>query len=181
MKMRLLASMVIVGGILMAAPDQGATSLGDQAIAKRVTHEIRMYPNYSIWDDISFQVANGQVVLTGEVNQPYKKSDIGNVVKRIPGVVSVTNSLKIAPLSNFDDRLRVQVARAIYGDPSFTLYAMEAQPPVHILVDNGHVTLTGVVATQMQKQLAGMRAASAGLSFGPVVNNLQVEHPAKKS
>src|SRR5262249_48608295 len=107
--------------------------------------------------------------------------DIGNIVKGIPGVVSVTNSLKVAPLSNFDDRLRIQVARAIYGDPSFTLYGMQAQPPIHILVDNGHVTLTGFVGTEAQKQIAGMRAASAGLSFGSITNNLQVERPSRKS
>lgn len=178
---KLLAGLAMAGGLLMAAPHQASMPQGDEAIAARVTHEIRMYPQYNIWDDVNFQVANGQVVLSGEVNQPYKKSDIGNIVKRVPGVTSVTNSLKVAPLSNFDDRLRIQVARAIYGDPSFTLYGMQAQPPIHILVDNGRVTLTGVVDTEAQKQIAGMRAASAGLSFGPVTNNLRVERPASKS
>jgi hyperosmotically inducible protein len=181
MKTRLLVSLAMAGGLLMAEPHQVPTPQSDTQIAARVTHEIRMYPRYSIWDDVNFQVANGQVVLSGEVNEPYKKSDIANIVKRVPGVTSVTNDLKVAPLSNFDNRLRIQVARAIYGDPSFTLYGMQAQPPIHILVNNGHVTLTGVVATEAQKQLAGIRAASAGLSFGPVVNNLRVERPARKS
>ena len=58
---------------------------------------------------------------------------------------------------------------------------MQAQPPIHILVDNGHVTLTGVVATESDKQLAGLRAASAGMSFGSITNNLQVERPTAKS
>jgi hyperosmotically inducible protein len=181
MKTRLLASLMVAGGLLMAAPHQAGTPQSDEAIAKQVTHEIRMYPQYGIWDDVNFQVANGQVVLSGEVNEPYKRSDIANIVKRVSGVTSVTNQIKVAPLSPFDNRLRIQVARAIYADPNFTVYAMQAQPPIHILVDNGHVTLAGVVATESQKQLAGMRAASVGLSFGPVINNLQVEHPAKKS
>jgi osmotically-inducible protein OsmY len=181
MKISLPVGLAMAGGLLMAAPHQAPTPQSDTQIAARVTHEIRMYPRYGIWDDVNFQVANGQIVLSGEVSQPYKKADIANIVKRVPGVTSVTNELKIAPLSNFDNRLRIQVARAIYGDPSFTLYSMEAQPPIHILVDNGHVTLTGVVATDAQKQIAGIRAASAGLSFGPVVNNLRVERPARKS
>jgi hypothetical protein len=44
------------------------------------------------------------------------------------------------------------------------------------------VTLSGVVSTDGDKNLAGIRAAGAGMSFGGVVNNLEVEHPsAKKS
>jgi osmotically-inducible protein OsmY len=79
-----------------------------------------------------------------------------------------------------DDRLRLQVAGAIYRDPVLSGYAMLALPPIHIIVENGHVTLTGMVNSAMEKQIAGMRAASS-LSFGPVTNNLVVEHPAKKS
>jgi hyperosmotically inducible protein len=59
-------------------------------------------------------------------------------------------------------------------------YAMQAVPPIHIIVDNGHVTLEGVVRTQMEKNVAGIRASGASLSFGPVVNNLRVEDPSPK-
>ena len=86
------------------------------------------------------------------------------------------------PLSSFDDQLRLRLARAIYSDPALSRYAYMAHPPVHILVDNGRVTLVGVVDTQMEKNIAGMRASGAGLSFGPVVNDLVVENPpARKS
>src|ERR1039457_7056658 len=116
------------------------------------------------------------------VNQPYKKSDVERVVQHIPGVASITNEIAVLPLSSQDDRLRLQVARAIYRDPALSRYAMGALPAIHIIVDNGKVTLTGEVNTAMEKHIAGIRAASAGLSFGPVVNNLIVENPpAKKS
>jgi len=72
------------------------------------------------------------------------------------------------------------VARAIYGYPGFTRYAIQAVPPIHVIVENGHVTLEGVVNNELEKQVAGMRAASAGLSFGPVSNHLQVENPPAK-
>jgi hyperosmotically inducible protein len=101
------------------------------------------------------------------------------IVGGIPGVKSVTNDLQVLPLSNVDDRLRVQVARAIYRDSVLSRYGMQALPPIHIIVDNGHVTLEGVVSTEMEKNVAGIRAGGAGLSFGQVVNNLRVETPSK--
>jgi hyperosmotically inducible protein len=163
-----------------AGPNAGPMT--DADLAKQVRHEILMYSRYSIWDDVNFRVAEGSVELMGAVNQPYKKSDLGRIVQRIPGVASVTNELKVLPLSNNDDRLRMQVARAIYGDTVLSRYRLMAVPPIHIIVDNGHVTLTGVVNNAMEKQVAGIRASGAGLSFGPVTNNLEVENPpAKKS
>jgi hyperosmotically inducible periplasmic protein len=190
MKYGILAQVLLAAGSLVSAgaanaadktpSNPQAVSRSDADLEKQVRHELLMYPRFSIWDDLSFRVANGQVQLSGEVTQPYKKDDMEHLVRRIPGVVNVASDIKVLPLSNFDDRLRLQVARAIYGDPVFTQYAMMALPPVHIIVDNGHVTLTGVVATDMEKIVAGMRATGTGLSFG-VVNNLQVEHPAKKS
>jgi hyperosmotically inducible protein len=151
----------------------------DDDLAKAVRHEVLMYPRYSLWDNINFRVANGNVQLLGEVNQPYKKDDFGRLVKQIPGVEGVTNDLKVLPLSPNDDRLRIQVARAIFRDPSLSRYAMGAVPSIHIIVDNGHVTLTGEVMNNADKQIAGMRASGAGLSFGPVQNNLTVENPGK--
>jgi hyperosmotically inducible protein len=140
-----------------------------------------MYPNYTLWDDVSFRVQNGNVELLGAVNQPYKKTDLQKIVQHVPGVTAVTNELKVLPLSTFDDRLRLQVARAIYRDSALSRYALGAVPAIHIIVDNGRVTLTGNVNSDMEKQIAGMRASGAGLGFGPVVNNITVENPRKKS
>jgi hyperosmotically inducible protein len=151
----------------------------DAAIAAKAVHEIRMYSRYTIWDNINLQVNNGALVLTGQVSQPFKKQDLQRIMQAVPGVTSVTNQLEVLPLSNFDNNLRLRVARAVYSSPSFSRYAMQALPPIHIIVNNGHVSLEGVVSTEFDKNLAGMRASSAGLSFGPVVNNLRVENPAK--
>jgi hyperosmotically inducible periplasmic protein len=169
--------------VIAAASDKSAKApLTGADLEKSVRHEILMYSNYTLWDDISFRVDNGHVSLLGEVSQPYKKSDVERIVQHIPGVASVTNEIKVLPLSMQDDRLRLQVARAIYRDPTLSRYAMGAIPSIHIIVDNGRVTLTGAVNNAMEKQIAGMRASAAGLSFGPVVNNLTVENPpAKKS
>jgi hyperosmotically inducible periplasmic protein len=151
----------------------------DPELANKVAHEIRTYSWFSIWDNVNVRVTNGNVDLTGQVSQPYKKADLQRIVDRLPGVQSVTNDLAVLPLSRMDDQLRVQVARAIYRDNVLSRYAIQPVPPIHIIVDNGHVTLEGVVSTEMEKNIAGIRASGAGLSFGAVVNNLRVETPAK--
>jgi hyperosmotically inducible protein len=178
---RFLMAAALLAGVAAATTKAGANlPQSDSDIAKNVRHEVVMYPRYSIWDDVGFRVVNGNVSLLGEVNQPFKKLDIERLVRNVPGVTSVTNEIKVLPLSSMDDRLRLQVANAIYRDPILSGYAMGAIPPIHIIVENGHVTLTGMVNSDMEKQIAGMRAASS-LSFGPITNNLVVEHPAKKS
>ena len=181
---RYLAAMVLAGAGVAGASSNHQAPAGprtDADLTKAVRHEIAMYPHYSIWDDVSFRVNNGQVELLGAVNQPYKKSDIEHLVQRVRGVAAVSDEIKVLPLSPNDDRLRLQVARALFRDPVLSRYAQGAIPTIHILVDNGHVTLAGVVDTEMDKNIAGIRANGAGLSFGTVTNNLQVEHPSKKS
>jgi hyperosmotically inducible protein len=187
MKSRILDRVVIAAALLAAVGIAGAsTGSGavaprtDEDLAKQVRHEILMYPYYTIWDDVNFRVNHGSVELTGAVSQPYKKFAIEKSVQHVPGVTSVTDRLEVLPLSSMDDRLRLQVARAIYGYPALSRYAQGSLPSIHVIVDNGHVTLTGVVANNFDKQVAGVRANSAGLSFGPVINNLRVENPAKK-
>jgi len=146
-----------------------------------VRHEIVMYGKYSIWDDVGIEVSNGTVHLTGVVTQPYKKADMDRLARNVAGAAQVQDDIRVLPLSPNDDRLRLRIARAIYGDPTMTRYAVEPLKPIHILVENGHVTLTGIVASEFDKQIAGTRASTAGMSFGPIVNRLVVENPATKS
>jgi osmotically-inducible protein OsmY len=167
----LLAGLSLLGGVSYAADDA--------QISRGVFHEIAGYPYYTLWDQIDFTVANGQVELTGAVSQPYKKRDIERLVNKVPGITSVADNIKVLPLSEFDNRLRRVVANAIYRDPVLSRYAGMGWAPIHIIVDNGHVTLTGMVNSDLEKQVAGMRASQA-MTFGAVVNHLVVEHPATK-
>jgi hyperosmotically inducible protein len=176
----MLMAAIVAGAGLAGASTTAAGAANDTAIEKQVVHEILMYPRYTIWDNVGLKVHEGNVELTGVVSQPYKKEDLTRLAKNVPGVASVTNELKVLPLSPFDDELRIRVARAIYGDPILTRYAIQPRGPIHIIVDNGQVTLEGVVGNQMDKQVAGLRANGAGLSFGLVVNNLKVEKPAPR-
>lgn len=152
----------------------------EQAIGRKAVHEVRMYSRYSIWDNVNIRVDGANLVLTGQVSQPFKKSDLQRIMQRIPGVSSVTNNLEVLPLSPNDDRLRLQVARAIYREPVLSRYGLGALPSIHIIVDNGHVTLEGVVDSEAAKNIAGIRANGAGLSFGMATNNLRVENSSNK-
>jgi hyperosmotically inducible protein len=175
-----LTALLAVAGIA-GATTAAVGSYSDADIAAKAVHEIRMYPQYTIWDNVALRVNGGELQLMGQVSQPFKKQDLQRIVQRIPGVASVTNQLEVLPLSPNDDRLRLRVARAIYGDTTLSRYAIQAQPPIHIIVKNGQVSLEGVVNNEMEKNLAYMRASSAGLSFGPVQNNLRVENSKSKS
>lgn len=176
----MLASLLVAAGTAMASTANPADGQTEAQISRKVVHEIRMYSRYTIWDNITVRVHDGDVELQGQVSQPFKKADLGRLAQGVPGVRSVTNEIQVLPTSFFDDRIRLQVARAIYRDPMFSRYAIQAIPPIHIIVDNGHVTLEGVVNNTMEKNVAGIRAGQAGLSFGQVTNNLQVENPGKK-
>jgi hyperosmotically inducible protein len=149
---------------------------GNQSrLVQQVRHELLMLPYYSIFDDLGFRVNGSTVTLVGDVTRPTLKSDAEGVVKRIEGVTQVVNQIKVLPLSNMDWQIRRAVARAIYGDPQIgTRYGYQALPSIHIIVENGNVTLEGVVANQFDKNLINVRANSVPNVF-KVTNNLQVE------
>ena len=140
----------------------------------QVRHELLMLPYLGVFDDLSFQVRGDKVKLMGEVTRPVLKSDAGNVIKRLPGVASVDNEIKVLPLSVLDDQVRWRELRAIYGNSALFRYGQGAIPPIHIIVDTGQVTLEGVVDNQTDKDLAGLAAHSVPGVFS-VTNNLRVK------
>jgi hyperosmotically inducible protein len=114
----------------------------------------------------------------GQVARPTLKSDAENVVKRIEGVERVDNQIQVLPTSPMDDDIRRATYRAIYGNDVLSQYSLRAVPPIHIIVNGGHVTLEGAVARPMDKQIAEMQAKSVPNVFS-VTNNLQVDEPSK--
>ena len=147
----------------------------ENRIAREVRHELVMLPYFSIFDDLAFQIQDSTVTLIGDVVRPTLKSDAENVTKRVEGVTKVVNKINVLPLSPFDNQIRLALARTIYGDPMIgNRYGNRALPSIHIIVNNGHVTLEGVVANQGDKNLINIRANSVPNVFS-VDNRLQVE------
>jgi hyperosmotically inducible protein len=142
---------------------------------QEVRHQLVMLPYYGIFDDLGFTVNGGTVTLVGQVTQPVLKDDAGKVVKKVEGVTNVINNIEVLPLSANDDRIRRGVYRAIYGDPMLsTRYGFRALPSIHIIVKNGNVRLEGVVANEMDRNVAGIRANGVSGAFH-VDNDLRVE------
>ena len=163
--MKLFATVVLLCGLVFGQDQSGKLAIrpgpmdaNEQHIAKEVRHELVMLPYYSIFDDLEFSVNGNNVTLIGAVVNPVMKKDAENVVKHIEGVSSVNNQIKVLPPSPNDDRIRREVARAIYNQDGLYRYFLGAVGSIHIIVDNGHVTLKGVVDNQSDDTMAKLAA-----------------------
>jgi hyperosmotically inducible protein len=152
--------------------------VGQDRISREVRHELVMLPYYGVFDNLGYRVDGGTVSLSGQVTRPTLKSDAENVVKGIEGVTRVDNQIEVLPLSSMDDGIRISTYRTIFGKAGLDRYAMQAVPPIHIVVANGKVTLEGVVATEGDKNQAGIYANTVSGVFS-VTNNLRVEGDRK--
>jgi hyperosmotically inducible periplasmic protein len=190
MKKSLLALLVLPLIFSMAAlaspaiqDNQPSGALNQKSIDriyKEVHHELVMLPFYGVFDNLAYKVdPDGTVTLQGQVARPTLKSDAENSIKHIEGVDKVVNNIEVLPTSMNDDRIRRAAYRAIYSNDVLSQYQMRAVPPIHIIVNNGKITLEGVVARQMEKQIAGMQANGVQGAFS-VTNNLVVEEQEKK-
>ncbi|QMV17826.1 BON domain-containing protein [Granulicella sp. 5B5] len=165
-------------------------------VVKEVQQRLRGLPDYDVFDWITFGVEGRTVVLHGFASRPSLKSEAASAVKGIAGVAAVENQIKVLPYSPNDDRVRAQVYNRIYTSPALSRYNANAGPlyrglsvarmaggitndpplgfhAIHIIVDNGHVALYGVVDNSGDSAMANIRANSAPGAFS-VDNNLIV-------
>ena len=174
MKSKASVVMILLSCISALGQNAQPSQKGEQRIQKEVRHQILLLPYLDVFDNIEFTVSGYDVTLLGQVTRPALKSDAGRAVKSIEGVEKVDNQIEVLPPSPFDDGLRRQLFRTIYGFPSLQRYALPVIKPIRIIVKNGHVTLEGVVDSEADKNTAGIRANSVPGIF-EVKNNLQVE------
>jgi len=172
-KLLILFAVLLALATLGTAQDAQLSAKSQERIVKEVRHELLMLPYFGVFDYIAYKVTGPTVTLLGQVVRPTLKSDAENVVKRIEGVEKVDNQIEVLPASPMDDRLRLQLFQAIYQYPALQKYELGVQKPIRIIVKNGRVTLEGVVDSDGDKDLAGMRANGVPGIFS-VTNNLQV-------
>jgi hyperosmotically inducible periplasmic protein len=145
-----------------------------QDLSNQIRHELVMIPYYNVFDDLNYSIDGaGVVTLTGNVLNPVMRTDAERSVKHLPGVTRVVDKINILPPSSMDNHIRAAEYRAIFGYSDLYRYAMGAVPSIHIVVDFGHVTLTGVVDSQADKDTAYIRANSVPGVFS-VTNDLRV-------
>jgi len=145
-----------------------------EVLERQVRKELVTLSYYGVFDNLAFKVDGYTVTLLGQVTRPTLKSDAEAAVSRIESVENVMNQIEVLPLSPNDDQLRLAVYRAIYGQGALERYALQAVPPIHIIVKGGNVTLEGVVANEGDKNIANLRAKGVSGVFS-VTNNLRVE------
>ena len=122
----------------------------DDKLAAQVIDTVRRYALFTLYDDFQGRVKNGIVYIGGAVTEPKKLADIVERIAKVKGVQAIDNKVTVLPANQSDDRLRVEIASAIYNLQEFERYSM-ADPPIHVIVRNGRVTLIGVVRADIEK------------------------------
>lgn len=148
----------------------------DAEIRAAAVDAILRHPQLTVFDSVELGVEDGVVVLQGSVRHPWRKGELEELVARVAGVREIHDELRVQPVSLFDDALRYRLVRAIYGDERFVQYAIQANPPIRIVVENGRVTLTGYVASAVEQALLG-HIARASSAFA-VENRVKVDGQA---
>jgi osmotically-inducible protein OsmY len=165
--------LVLLFGAQLASAGPVDDPRKDLQVLKDVATTVDRYTQFTVFDDISASVKDGVVTLIGKVTMPYKRDEIAKRVARVDGVRAVDDRIGVLPVSSFDDELRWRIARSIYSNASFWNYAIMPNPPIHIVVEHGRVTLTGVVQSDVDRMLARSLATQFGALA--VTNDLKTD------
>ena len=170
------AAVLLAASVAVAAPvANGEQGTARQQLEKKVRKELVTLPWYGVFDNLMYEIDGGTVTLYGQVVRPSTRSSAEKRVAKLAGVEKVVNRIEVLPLSPFDDSIRARTYRELFGwnSPLFR-YGRGSNPSIHIIVNRGHVSLEGVVATEGDSRLARMRALGVPGVFS-VTNNLVVE------
>jgi hyperosmotically inducible periplasmic protein len=140
-------------------------------LAEKLAYDRVGYGN--LFNAIGIGVQNGVVTLGGHARTYVDKDSALSLVSTFPGVKDVIDDIEVDPTSMMDDQTRLAVARAVYGYPSLNKYAIDPAKPIRISVQNGNVSLYGMVDSQADKDAAFIRANGVPGVFS-VKNYLQV-------
>lgn len=166
----LLVAFFVTASVAMAAPPSNQDSA---LLTKQIRKQLVTLPFYGVFDNLAFEINGDTVILSGQVLRPTTRKDAERRVAKIEGVERVVNRIEVLPLSSFDDSIRVRTYRAVFRTSSLYRYAMGANPSIHIVVNRGHVTLEGVVSSEMDRRLAYIAANGVPGVFS-VTNNLRI-------
>jgi hyperosmotically inducible protein len=165
-------------GVTLALSTPAFASDVNYQLFKDVEGQVLKYPYCSIFDTVNARVDDGVVELTGKVTMPFKRDAIGERVAKVAGVKAVRNRIDVLPVSRFDDELRVRIARAIYSNSNFYGYGSRVNPPIHVIVERGTVTLEGVVNNNVDRMIA--QSIAAGFTSFKFTNDLKTVEEARQ-
>ncbi len=160
----------------------GGTEISDHDLQAKLSEKLTYDPDAygKVFDAITLNVSNGAVTLGGHAHDYVDRDSAVAIVSTTPGVKDVMDNIEVDPLSEIDNRIRLEVARAVYGYPTLNKYAIDPAKPIRIAVQNGNVELYGVVDSQADKDVAYLRANGVPGVFS-VKNYLEVANqPAEQ-
>ena len=146
----------------------------DRILAERIGDQIRRSSYFTVFDDVEIGVDNGIVTLTGYVTTPLKSEELAKRASHVDGAQDFVNHLEVLPASLADDQLRIVITNTLYSDPIFSNYALQPVPPIHIIVRNSSVLLTGVVTSEIERRQAESIVRGISGIIG-VQNSLRIE------
>jgi hyperosmotically inducible periplasmic protein len=157
-------------------------SISDHDLQTKLAGQLSYDPDAygRVFDAITMNVADGVVTLAGHAHDYVDRDSAVTIVSTTPGVKGVVDNIEVDPVSEMDNRIRLEVARAIYGFPTLNKYAINPVRPIRIAVQNGHVELYGVVDSEADKNTANIRANSVPGVFS-VKNYIQVANQPTES
>jgi osmotically-inducible protein OsmY len=173
---RYAGGIALAAGLLMAGP-VGADERTDLDLRESVANAVLRSVHYGVFDSVGVAVQDGEVTLVGSVLRPWHRADIESRVARVQGIRNLRNEIRVQPVSRFDDRLRRQLYREIYGGV-LRPFAGSVNPPVRIVVERGRVTLHGIVNSRVEKVM--VESIARGTSAFRVTNEVQVESEIEK-
>lgn len=163
-----LAILALTIGVVNPAMAQ---ERNDLQVFRDISSTVQRYAFFTIFDTVHASIDEGVVTLSGKVTMPFKATDIEKRVAKVDGVRAVRSKIEVLPVSQFDDQLRLRVARAIYSHPALQMYGLGANPSIRIIVERGRLTLDGVVNNDMDRQIA--RAVVASFNTFGITNALK--------
>ena len=172
-----MTTRILSAALLLAFAAAASAQVPEPELIERTARAVETYPRYTVFDHVAASIDGGVVTLTGKVTMPIKKDELGKRIEGIAGAGNVRNEIDVLPVSIGDERIRQRTSRAIYGNAAFWGYAARPNPPIHIIVEHGRVTLTGVVSTEVDRALA--QSLATGLGEFSVTNALRVERAGR--
>ena len=164
-------------GIEVAGPAISDHDLQSK-LSEKLAYDRVGYGN--VFDAITLNVSNGVATLGGHAHNYVDRDSAVALVSTTPGVKDVADNIEVDPVSPMDDRIRMEVARSVYGFPSLNKYAIDPVKPIRIAVQNGNVELYGMVDSQADKDAANIRANTVPGVFS-VKNYLEVANQPAES
>ena len=176
----LKASMVLVvfliSGMIACTGEQSDNETAQDPLDSEITSVVADELSFTRGvdsDQISVETDDGIVTLTGSVSNLLSKKRAESVASATKGVRSIINRIEVTT-DRSDEAIAREVEEALRADPATDIWEIQSS------VENGVVTLDGVVESWQEKELAATVAMGVD-GVTNIVNNITVDYEADRT